>query len=306
MKIGMISQWYEPETGSAAHPTAASPMARRSSGDTAGDAALGTMPAVQPRRALLPVLVAIAVLLGACSSDETGQVPDTGAPTGQTAPPVGGPKADPATAAATRAVVNGSSIDVYDSPDAAEPSSTLANPWIYEGANGETAPIERVFLVQEQQGDWVKVYTGVEPSFSEGWVRAADVTLQPVEYQVDVYLDQYKLTVTKAGQPFMDTTVALGTADRPTAGGTYYTTVLLQPPNPDGPYGPFAYGLSGYSDDPAVREQFGGNGQLGLHGTNQPDLLGTNVSNGCIRLANEDITELAEVLPLGTPVYVHA
>ena len=259
------------------------------------------------RRRLLTVLLAAGLLAGACSSnDDAGQVPRTGDPTGQTAPPVGGDVVDPTTAAATRAVVTGSNIDVYDAPDAPEPSSTLSNPWLYEGANGETAPIERIFLVQEQQGDWVKVYTGVEPSFSEGWVRAEDVTLEPVAYQIDVYLSEFRLTVTEAGEPFMETEVAVGTADRPTAGGTYFTMVLLQPPDPDSVYGAYAYGLNGYSDDPTVREQFGGNGQLGLHGTNQPELLGTNVSNGCIRMSNDAITELAGVLPLGTPVYVHA
>lgn len=253
------------------------------------------------------MLVAAGLLAGACSSNETtDQVPRTGDVTARTVPPVGGTKVDPVTAAGSRAVVLGSSIDVYDSKDATTPASTLDNPWLYQGANGEEAPIERIFLVKEDSGgDRVNVYTGVEPSFSEGWVDRADVKIEPVAYQVDVYLDEFRLTVTESGKPVLETTVAVGTADRPTAGGTYFTTVLLQPPDPDGAYGAYAYGLSGYSDDPAVKAQFGGNGQLGLHGTNQPELLGTNVSNGCIRMSNEAITTLATVLPLGTPVYVH-
>jgi lipoprotein-anchoring transpeptidase ErfK/SrfK len=34
--------------------------------------------------------------------------------------------------------------------------------------------------------------------------------------------------------------------------------------------------------------------------------MGKNVSNGCIRMRNEDITRLAELAPLGTPVEIVA
>jgi len=50
----------------------------------------------------------------------------------------------------------------------------------------------------------------------------------------------------------------------------------------------------------------GGNGVIGLHGTNEPGKVGTDVSHGCIRLRNEDITYLAQRLPLGTPVRILA
>lgn len=35
-------------------------------------------------------------------------------------------------------------------------------------------------------------------------------------------------------------------------------------------------------------------------------LLGSAVSNGCIRLRNETITKLAQIVPAGTPVQVVA
>jgi lipoprotein-anchoring transpeptidase ErfK/SrfK len=41
-----------------------------------------------------------------------------------------------------------------------------------------------------------------------------------------------------------------------------------------------------------------------VHGTNEPWLIGTEVSNGCIRLTNEDIIDLFDRTPLGTPVLV--
>ena len=54
------------------------------------------------------------------------------------------------------------------------------------------------------------------------------------------------------------------------------------------------------------RDSFGGgDGRLGLHGTDQPATLGSDVTNGCIRVHNEAITQLAAAVPLGTPLTIH-
>jgi len=98
----------------------------------------------------------------------------------------------------------------------------------------------------------------------------------------------------------MRTKIAKGKAISPTPTGRYYVTDLIRPPNPRGFYGPYALGLSAHS--PVYTSFAGGNGQVGLHGTNQPSVLGTDVSAGCIRVSNRVITRLAKQLPLGTPV----
>src|SRR6202035_1925160 len=96
--------------------------------------------------------------------------------------------------------------------------------------------------------------------------------------------------------------VGVGKQNTPTPGGGYYLTQLFAPPDPNGAYGPYAYSLSGYSN---VLTTFqGGDAIIGLHGTNRPDLLGHDVSSGCIRMNNVAITALAHVLPLGTPVTI--
>ena len=41
-----------------------------------------------------------------------------------------------------------------------------------------------------------------------------------------------------------------------------------------------------------------------LHGTNEPDTIGTKVSSGCIRLFNHDIIDLYARVPVGAPVVV--
>ena len=41
-----------------------------------------------------------------------------------------------------------------------------------------------------------------------------------------------------------------------------------------------------------------------LHGTNEPETIGTAVSSGCIRLFNQDIIDLYNRVPVGSPVVV--
>ena len=88
----------------------------------------------------------------------------------------------------------------------------------------------------------------------------------------------------------------------PTPIGIYYIKELLKQPDPSGPYGPYAFALSAYSN---VLYSFGGGaGEIGIHGTNEPAALGSDVSHGCIRISNAAIARLARMLPLGTPVEI--
>jgi LysM repeat protein len=42
----------------------------------------------------------------------------------------------------------------------------------------------------------------------------------------------------------------------------------------------------------------------GIHGTSEPDTIGQKVSNGCIRLKNKDVVNLARFVPMGTKVII--
>lgn len=46
-----------------------------------------------------------------------------------------------------------------------------------------------------------------------------------------------------------------------------------------------------------------GDGYL-IHGTNQETSIGDAVSHGCIRMYNDDVARLFELVPVGTPVYI--
>lgn len=45
-------------------------------------------------------------------------------------------------------------------------------------------------------------------------------------------------------------------------------------------------------------------GIYGIHGTNKPNLIGKNVSSGCVRMKNKDAEDLFEQIPVGTPVII--
>lgn len=191
------------------------------------------------------------------------------------------------------------SVKVYLTPDATKQAAfDLPNP----NANG----VPLVFLVKEQQGDWYHVYLPVRPNGSNGWVRAEDVTVQDNPYRLVVSANAHRLTLEKNGVVQHQYQVGIGRGEYPTPGGVYYIKELLAPPNPDGAYGPYAYGLSGFSEVAELANFEGGEGVIGIHGTNDPSSIGANVSHGCIRMNNADITALAKILPLGTPVTIEA
>jgi lipoprotein-anchoring transpeptidase ErfK/SrfK len=160
----------------------------------------------------------------------------------------------------------------------------------------------RALLVLSDAGDWLEVALPERPNGSTGWIRRADVELRPVSQAISIDLASRTLTLSDAGQVVMTTPVAIGTTDAPTPTGPFYVVDKLDTGDPDGPYGRFAFGLSAHSN--VLTDFGGGDGQIGIHGTNEPELIGQAVSHGCIRVPNEVAEALNDVVQLGTPVTI--
>lgn len=176
---------------------------------------------------------------------------------------------------------------------------------IMEFANPIPSGGPLVFLVEDLADlNRMEVLLPTRPNGSFGWINGSDVRLTRHNYAIEVRLDDFLLILYERGLPIFEATVGVARENAPTPLGRYYTTELLRPPRPDSVYGAYAYGLSGYSE--TFTTFAGGDGQLGIHGTNDPDSLGTNVSSGCVRLHNDDVTYLVETvgLPIGVPVDV--
>ncbi|MDQ3897908.1 MAG: L,D-transpeptidase [Actinomycetota bacterium] len=202
--------------------------------------------------------------------------------------------ARPVSSPATVADVKGSRIGLYSAPGQAEADDSFTNP-TWEG-------LPLVFLVQQRQGDWLEVQLNSRPNQTTAWVRAADVTLRQVTQRVVVSLAARSLTVYDGQTAVMEAPVAIGTSSTPTPRGSYYIDGAVRTPDPTGVYGPYQVSIAAFSE---VLMSFGsGVGQIAFHGTNAPGLIGSAVSNGCLRMNNADVTRLANTVPIGTPVQI--
>jgi lipoprotein-anchoring transpeptidase ErfK/SrfK len=196
-------------------------------------------------------------------------------------------------------------------------SATVPEVAVY-GDPGDEQPLRRlasldengtplVFLVarRDASGPWLPVLLPVRPNGSTGWVRARDVELSQTRYRIEVELAAHRLTVWHDRDLVVDSPIGVGKDSTPTPGGRYYVKELLQPPTPRSVYGPYVFGLSGYSN---VLTSFAGDDEavIGIHGNNDPASIGRNVSHGCIRLPNDVVTRMTEIIPLGTPVDIRA
>lgn len=212
---------------------------------------------------------------------------------------VTGGESKPAFVPATVAIAKYSSLPVYATPGGAL-TRRLPNP---DPSNYNQ---RQILLVLRTSGQWMDVSLPIAPNGQTGWVPASQVTTEQNDYRVDVLRSAHQLRVYRQNVLQKAYPIAVGTADTPTPGGTYFLKVLLAPPNPTGAYGPYAYGLSGYS---SVLTNFdGGTGVIGIHGTDQPQVIGHDASHGCIRLTDAGITDLHNRfdLKLGTPVRILA
>jgi lipoprotein-anchoring transpeptidase ErfK/SrfK len=159
------------------------------------------------------------------------------------------------------------------------------------------------FLVRALRPRRAFVYLPTRPNGSSGWIRRSEVGVYRDPYRVRIDLRRHRLTVWRDGSVVVRAPVGVGRAVSPTPAGTYYVVSRIRPLDPYSVYGAFAFGLSAHSNVYA-RFGFGGDGRIGLHGTNDPSGLGHDVSHGCIRMTNRVILRLARILPLGTPVAI--
>jgi len=151
---------------------------------------------------------------------------------------------------------------------------------------------------------WIEVILPTRPNGTTGWIRNEDVSLYVVEGRIVVDLSERTLTYYEHGNEMLTSTVAVGTSRNPTPTGHFYVTDSVSLGHEGSPWGPHALGLSARSD--TITEFNGGDGIIGIHGTNRSDSIGQAASLGCVRLDNDAITALHEMVPIGTPVEIRA
>ena len=182
------------------------------------------------------------------------------------------------------------SLEVFDSATAATSTRKL----------DRDGPHPLVLVTVGTTANRLLVELPIRPNGSRGWIDRTKVSLASHDYRLVVELTDHRLLTLQAGKKILSVPIGVGKGQTPTPNGTYYITELLKPPTTSSVYGTYAYGLSGFSE---VLQRFGdGDGQVGIHGTNDPTSIGNFVSWGCVRLQNEEILDLYNRVKVGTQV----
>jgi lipoprotein-anchoring transpeptidase ErfK/SrfK len=148
---------------------------------------------------------------------------------------------------------------------------------------------------------WVQARLAVLPNKTVGWIpRSALGGYQFVKTRLVVDIDRLTAALLDGGKVVFRAPVAVGQGRWPTPTGTFYVREKLTEFS-DPFYGPVAFGTSARS---AVLTDWPSGGFVGIHGTNEPNLIPGRVSHGCVRMRNADILRLGRLMPVGTPVTI--
>jgi hypothetical protein len=190
------------------------------------------------------------------------------------------------------------SVVVHRRPNATSPAvsrlSAVTNEW--------TQNVVLVLAAVEIKPSvaWYKVRLAILPANSTGWVpRSALGNLSVVHTHLYVNRETFTATLERDGHTIFTTRVGVGRSRWPTPAGQFYIRDKVTGLNPF--YGPIAFGTSARS---AVLTDWPGGGFIGVHGTNNPQILPGAVSHGCIRMRNRDIVRLSRLMQVGTPLTI--
>lgn len=160
--------------------------------------------------------------------------------------------------------------------------------------------LPEVYLVLSHDERWAKVRIPGRPNGRTGWVRRSALgPIRRVDTRISVNRATATLTLTKRGRTIFTARVGVGKAATPTPAGHYWVREKLRFTNAP-LYGTHALGTAAY----ARVSDWPGGGVVGIHGTNQPQLIPGRPSNGCIRVRNADMARLYRLTPIGTPITI--
>jgi hypothetical protein len=155
--------------------------------------------------------------------------------------------------------------------------------------------------VNEQGESWIQVRLPILPNGATGWVpRSSLGTLHRIWTRLVIDRTLFTATLYRRGGAIFTTRVGVGKPYWPTPPGEFYVRERITGFS-DLIYGPIAFGTNARS---SVLTDWPGGGFIGIHGTNQPEILPGRVSHGCVRMPNSAVRRLSQLMPLGTPVTI--
>jgi lipoprotein-anchoring transpeptidase ErfK/SrfK len=128
---------------------------------------------------------------------------------------------------------------------------------------------------------------------------------------IDVNRGAFQLTLYKKLKKVKTYPIAVGQAGLETPEGLYKIANKAENPAWHVPNSAWAGSLAGTvipggaPDNPIKARWLGVYDGVGVHGTTDRGSIGSNASHGCIRMYIEDVEELYDEVPIGSPIYIH-
>jgi lipoprotein-anchoring transpeptidase ErfK/SrfK len=160
----------------------------------------------------------------------------------------------------------------------------------------------RVLSVTGRRGGWLRVIASERRNEQRGWIRARAVRLGATDISIHVDRSARRLTLKRGSHVLRRMPIAVGRPGNETPLGRFAVTDLLRTARADSPYGCCALALSGHQTK--LVPGWPGGDRLAIHGTPNPETVGTQASLGCMRAYTRDIRALMRRAPLGAPVFV--
>jgi L,D-transpeptidase catalytic domain len=158
-------------------------------------------------------------------------------------------------------------------------------------------------VAQSRDGRWARVVLPWSPNGRTGWVPLHGRRVLHTSTWVQADLSRRRLMLMRGPRARDVFVAAIGAPGSPTPIGRFSVTDPIATGDPSGPFGWYAFGLSGHQ--PHLPAGWSGGDQLAIHGTNDPASLGQAASAGCLRVSSAALTILKRALRPGTPVIIH-
>ena len=189
---------------------------------------------------------------------------------------------------------------VFYSPDQSSATTNIiSNPGPFEG----TRILETTGRETEE---FVEVILPVTPNNTTGWLVREDITIAESENLIIIDLSERKAAIYVGADLIAEAPVAIGAPNTPTPALEAIIDAIWERSSSETKlpslYGQRLFGLNKHSE--ALSDFDGRRPALAIHGTDEPDLIGSAVSNGCIRMHNDDMAIFAEHVTLGTRVSI--
>jgi len=147
---------------------------------------------------------------------------------------------------------------------------------------------------------WAKVYVPARPNGTTAWVQTSQFNWGSSNQLLQINISNNTVTLFEGSNVLISTAAVTGKSSSPTPRANGWVEEIMA--GPSSAFGPRLISLGIFSD--ALNTFAGGIPKIALHGTNNPGLMGQYASNGCIRVPNDVITQIANTVKVGSKVVI--